>query len=44
MALHISNTMRGSLSPIITVIGLIASQEEKEEVLLQSEKAFPITM
>jgi hypothetical protein len=36
--------MRGSLLQIIAFIKLIASQEEKAELLLQQENAFPTTM
>jgi hypothetical protein len=36
--------MRGFLFQIITFIGLTASREGKAELLLQLEKAFPITM
>jgi hypothetical protein len=36
--------MRGSSFQIITFIGLTASREEKAELPLQLEKAFPITM
>jgi hypothetical protein len=40
----LSNPMRGSLFQIITFISPTTSQEEKVELLLQLEKAFPITM
>jgi hypothetical protein len=35
--------MKGSIFPIITFIVLTASREEKEELPLQIEKAFPTT-
>jgi hypothetical protein len=36
--------MRSYLLKIISVIGIRASQEEKSELPLQLEKAFPIIM
>jgi hypothetical protein len=41
---HISNPMRGPSLKIVTLIGLIASRDEKAELALQLEKAFSITM
>jgi hypothetical protein len=41
---HISNPIRDYLFQIIVFIELTAFQEEKAELPLQSENAFPTTM